>query len=1035
MRRIYTAMRGKAFDKAKELYGEESDLHKDSDGLERSGYSEKWMGSFVFHFAHKVKQDNSEAFETALHDSNFKKDPTERLNSEQVSPDRAYEIFKLLSKAQSNISAAECLYEFLVFCESKSYDLSVLGVEGFNLSSVISDLKQYIETTDLHIKAKRIPWKSENGFEFTWVDDVFDIKVCQADETFRSLDIPDLRAHRKIENYESLLSWQYQLTEELIGREEELSLLEAWLKLPLDRSIQLIYGEGGVGKTRLAFHFAQEIRAKGWQCGQCTGDLPGKWISGDEGIVVIIDYPEENPKKVSKFLRAVRKMPDSRKEIHVLLLSRNRLFLESITEEAAGLIQTRPIHLEYLKSKSDQQALFSSAWEKLKELKFQPVEEKQDIAIPITEKEFNEWLDRVSAHATPLIVIALAFYLLEEGKKTHDELLDLQPAVILRYMSKREEKRIKNEVEGYNRRIDVMPKIEYQGVLLIKAMAVLTGGFDESLLELLSDDIEQDSVHFSPPSTKHLKQMSIWNQEGILALKPDVLAADLFAYCLEECAKTQEIKWTFAAIGFKRIEDLNFDSDNMVSNFERFNRTMYDAVLNSDYKWNEQTYKIDMGVLHCIWLVKNLTSHYYGPWFHYLLRQALIEVLQHPKGANDLVDSQFTHIEKAQYALYLGKILNDGGDKEHAMLFVEAGLNMFRDNAMVKFGSGGDGGRWGRALSAVSTILPEVDSKDLLEKYSAPLAIVLSADSFGDIPTGYVTLLLNLPYPPDNLLAAMQQYILFSYYYEQNSEAFRIDFTATCFTLAALFVDKEELQRNKKGIFNNKDREDILKLAETVNQRLVLKAKNLYLHIQKKYYDQSLEEQLENDDISTYWLAHASYFTKYYTCSPEMTPGKTWEQYEIDHMVISVRVYIYYSQGDLAEFGNDLLLSLHCLMMMYKMNDDKPNLFSTVERCIQFGRQLTKIKFRQYARHCCDSLIDFCFLFECRISYVEEATEIYLNSLEECKRREWVFGFTDKLEILALQARKKADEWTANKLESLFLKSLEARDEWVEKCW
>lgn len=150
------------------------------------------------------------------------------------------------------------------------------------------------------------------------------------------LNIPDLSASFNADSIEYLLSWKSRLTG-LIGREQELQTLHAWADAPQQISCRLITGEGGTGKTRLAFEFARQLRErKGWQAGEAQG-LSGSWYTGSAGTLIVIDYPEQRPDKVRALLEALACQPLTCK-LRVLLLGRNGDFLQQLTQTAQTII-------------------------------------------------------------------------------------------------------------------------------------------------------------------------------------------------------------------------------------------------------------------------------------------------------------------------------------------------------------------------------------------------------------------------------------------------------------------------------------------------------------------------------------------------------------------------------------------------------------------------------------------------------------------------------------------------------------------------
>ncbi|NBQ67740.1 MAG: toll/interleukin-1 receptor domain-containing protein, partial [Nitrosomonadaceae bacterium] len=172
-----------------------------------------------------------------------------------------------------------------------------------------------------------------SGLCIDWQDDECIISEGQGQ---RCLNIPDLSASFNADSIEYLLSWKSRLTG-LIGREQELKALHGWADSPNRISACMITGEGGAGKTRLAFEFARQLREqKGWQAGEAQG-LSGCWYTAAAGTLLVIDYPEQRPEKVSALLDALARQPLSCK-LRVLLLGRNGDFLQQLTQTAQTII-------------------------------------------------------------------------------------------------------------------------------------------------------------------------------------------------------------------------------------------------------------------------------------------------------------------------------------------------------------------------------------------------------------------------------------------------------------------------------------------------------------------------------------------------------------------------------------------------------------------------------------------------------------------------------------------------------------------------
>ncbi len=101
-----------------------------------------------------------------------------------------------------------------------------------------------------------------------------------------------------------LLQWHSRLTR-LIGRDREIVDLLDWARGGPGLRARLVFGEGDVGKSRLAAEIADTLRREGWAAGTLAVDdarLPPDWPAD---TLLILDYPEERRGKVDALLRAL----------------------------------------------------------------------------------------------------------------------------------------------------------------------------------------------------------------------------------------------------------------------------------------------------------------------------------------------------------------------------------------------------------------------------------------------------------------------------------------------------------------------------------------------------------------------------------------------------------------------------------------------------------------------------------------------------------------------------------------------------------
>lgn len=389
-----------------------------------------------------------------------------RLTSEAVQNDKKHPaIFSVLA-AVKEVSLHECFYDFLAFCNEKEWLLSAFNDNRKDLSKALKKYQPYLAYLEnQRIKTTPDSLKSfPTHIEIKWEPAIYDGEEasCLIEPSFTGhhLRIPDTQDMIDLEHPSTVLTWSSNLTG-LVGRESEKEKFLKWLKADDDetnKSILLIHGQGGVGKTKLAFELAELAEKQGrWTAGETGKNLSGNWLVGEDGILIIIDYPEEKPKRLSDFLRALNDFDTSRlsgaAKIRVILLSRNEHLASDVREQAPSLLN-QIIHLTPLKQEENESwELFEKAWDAIQQQRIKTIGDGQfnfqKQPLELSSIDFEKWLSSTSFSTTPLMVIALAYYLYCEPNEIQINLESLTDANIIRYMTERECKFIKKEVFGY----------------------------------------------------------------------------------------------------------------------------------------------------------------------------------------------------------------------------------------------------------------------------------------------------------------------------------------------------------------------------------------------------------------------------------------------------------------------------------------------------------------------------------------------------------------------------------------------------------
>jgi hypothetical protein len=121
----------------------------------------------------------------------------------------------------------------------------------------------------------------------------------------------------------NLLTWRSRLAERLVGRDRDRDNLVAWARDdPRPIAIRLLTGPGGAGKSRLAAEVATSLRQEKWSSGLVLLQAASRLPISNQGLFVVIDYPEAHREGVRALLRAAAMLERPPAKIRLLLLSR-----------------------------------------------------------------------------------------------------------------------------------------------------------------------------------------------------------------------------------------------------------------------------------------------------------------------------------------------------------------------------------------------------------------------------------------------------------------------------------------------------------------------------------------------------------------------------------------------------------------------------------------------------------------------------------------------------------------------------------------
>lgn len=359
----------------------------------------------------------------------------------------------------------------------------------------------------------------------------------------------------------ALLSWEARLTK-LFGRDKDIGDIQDWLGSVNAAeeqgnnllSVGIISGPGGVGKTRLAAHLAEQARQTGWEAGflDRKDDTDIDPDLKDEKHLIVIDYPEERLEFVECLLLALANK-DLNQPVAVLFLSRK--------EEAFWADLFHKVELERqlthfpIQSLPEQSVDGSAAWNM-----YQAASEELDTPA-ISQTQFSEWYASETFHQRPLFILALAVELSLQKDRVADTVA-LQGADVLLALAKREKARLQEQSTDY---------LTGSQLCQLKAVAILADNIDVSDTTSWTDFCQCAGLELPELTDEHLQALNHTELFGktrpgaadallfhVDKVQPDLLAAAFF-YEIFLPAITQDKQrlmgnWAYAAMAIKPEE-------------------------------------------------------------------------------------------------------------------------------------------------------------------------------------------------------------------------------------------------------------------------------------------------------------------------------------------------------------------------------------------------------------------------------------------------------------------------------------------------
>lgn len=344
------------------------------------------------------------------------------------------------------------------------------------------------------------------------------------------------------------LSWRTRLAR-LVGRDASLGSLEQWAEKGGAVKVRFLTGAGGAGKSRLAAELAARLRDKKWSAGFVALDKPAILPVPKDGLLWIVDYPEENRTATREFLRALAALENSAAKIRLLLLSRRSAdWWQSDVDaaHAADICDSQATKMTGL-SEDETVNLYRLSYDRV-------VNHLNLKRSDVNEQAIRSWLaQKPELHGLPLFTMAAAIHSAEEG----DAFPTVEGGEIVQALVRRERLRMDNlgRNAGFGK----------SGLSRLIGLAAIPG-------TLLTEDVR----HFAdaqlemgiPPVERivdALGEVPWWDSQSLPGLTPDVLAAELLLEILSD-RPDKASAWLCAAIErsnaqwVSRIERLAYDA-------------------------------------------------------------------------------------------------------------------------------------------------------------------------------------------------------------------------------------------------------------------------------------------------------------------------------------------------------------------------------------------------------------------------------------------------------------------------------------------
>lgn len=319
------------------------------------------------------------------------------------------------------------------------------------------------------------------------------------------------------------LSWATRASP-LLGRRAELNELLNWARAGEGIRFRFLVGEGGIGKTRLAFEVADALQREGWAAGSVRPDGPLPLDASAFGCFLIFNRPEEHRAAAARWLEEIARQRDVvGRSVRILFVSRwaDRW---AATIERSGLKKRRdpPLLLAAGIGVDTGWELFCTVRDRIAQM---TGTREMNPAAPQVFHDFSRWQARDPVNARALSNMAMAaLSVLEPKQAPFDRTVgEAMVALAGHERARLQDLRMKSGVSRWS-------------LERLKALAAVGGGLAAPILEKLAAPDHRLELG-SPRGIVGRLERAGFMKEGDLHPEPSIAVAAFAIRTLEETGK------------------------------------------------------------------------------------------------------------------------------------------------------------------------------------------------------------------------------------------------------------------------------------------------------------------------------------------------------------------------------------------------------------------------------------------------------------------------------------------------------------------